>query len=205
MLSPDKNFFVSIPAESEEQVLHPGTVVSVEGKIYTAELEEDDLLTKAGQEVLIYYEVERTFMKELAWIENVIQDDPKPAISFGTSGKPVCTDSRACYRVPLATKNLTANVGLEEGCKLLEVSQAGFAIIASHLLPKGKLIEATLCYGHGEFSGRARVQSVTELGHGRRRYGFSCVDKKLAHGSLLRGLHVISIAVQRDHLGSSRP
>ncbi len=204
MLSPSKNLFVSIPAESEEQVLHPGTVVSVEDKIYTAELEEKDLLTKSGQEVLIYYEVERTFMKELAWIENVIQDHPKPTISFGTSGKPICAESRACYRVPLATKNLTANVGLEEGCKLLEVSQAGFAIIASHLLPKGKLIEATLCYGHGEFSGRARVQSVKELGHGRRRYGFCCVDKKMAHGSLPRGLHVISMAVQRDHLRGSR-
>ncbi len=205
MLSPAKNLFVSIPAESEEQVLHPGTVISVQDKIYTAELEEGNLLTKAGQEVLIYYEVERTFMQELAWIENVIQDAPKPAISFGTSGKPICAESRACYRVPLAMKNLRANVGLEEGCKLLEVSQAGFAIIASHSLPKGKLIEATLCYGHGEFSGRARVQSVKELGHGRRRYGFSCVDRKMAHGSLLRGLHVISMAVQRDHLGGSRP
>ncbi len=204
MLSPDKNFFVSIPAESEEQVLHPGTVVSVEDKIYTAELEEEDLLTKAGQEVLIYYEVERTFMKELAWIQKVIQGDPKPAISFGTSGKPICTDSRACYRVPLAIKNLTANVGLEEGCKLLEVSQAGFAIIASHFLTKGELIEATLCYGHGEFSGRARVQSVKELGHGRRRYGFYCVDKKMADGSLPRGLHMISMVVQRDHLRGSR-
>lgn len=205
MLSPAKNLFVSIPTGSEEQVLHPGTVISVEDKIYTVQLEEENLLTKAGQEVLIYYEVERTFMQELAWIQNVLQDDPKAAISLGTSGKPICAESRACYRVPVATKNLSANVGLEKGCKLLEVSQAGFAIIASHSLPKGKLIEATLCYGYGEFSGRARVQSVKELGHGRRRYGFSCVDKKMAHGSLPRGLRVISMAIQRDHLGGSRP
>ena len=141
MLSPAKNLFVSIPTGSGEQILHPGTVISVEDKIYTVQLEEENLLTKAGQEVLIYYEVERTFMQELAWIENVLQDDPKAAISLGTSGKPICAESRACYRVPVATKNLSANVGLEKGCKLLEVSQAGFAIIASHSLPKGKLIE----------------------------------------------------------------
>jgi hypothetical protein len=204
MLSPNKNLFVSLPAESVMRILHPGTVVSIEDDVYTAELEEEDLRLKVGQEVLIHYEAKRTFTRQPAEIEAVRQGDPKPAISFAMSGKAVSTDSRGCYRVPLAFKNLTAKVGPEKDCRLLEVSETGFAIIASEPHTIGDIVDATLCYRYGEFSGRACVRSIKELGEVRKRYGFSCMDKNMADGSLPRGLYIISCAIHRDHLGGLR-
>ena len=172
MLGADKNLFLSIPDESVVRSLHPGTVVSVEHDIYTAELEEEDVPLEEGQEVFIYYEINRAFMKQLARIEAVTQGDPTTSISFATCGDPVSAEDRDCYRVPTAFKELTVTVGPEESCKLLDVSETGFAVIASERYSIGKVVEATFRFQNEVFTGRACLQSMKKLGEGRIRYGF---------------------------------
>jgi hypothetical protein len=125
-----------------------------------------------GQEVFIYYEINRIFMKQLARIETVTQGDPKTSIRFGTSGHAVSAEDRDCYRVPTAFKELTATVGPEGSCKLLDVSGTGFAVIASEHYRIGELVEVELRYRSEAFSGRACLQSMKQLAEGRIRYGF---------------------------------
>jgi hypothetical protein len=144
MLTTDKNLFLSIPNESVRRILHPGTVVSVEHDIYTAELEEEGVPLEEGQEVFIYYAINRICMKQPVRIEAVAQGDPKTSIRFGTSGAPVPAEARDCYRVPTAFKELTVTVGPEESCKLLDISETGFAVIASEPYSIGELVEVTL-------------------------------------------------------------
>ncbi len=64
----------------------------------------------------------------------------------------------------------------------------------------GEVIQATLCYEDEAFTGRACLQSMKPLDPKRKRYGLYCVDKQLSPGRLPRGLHLISLAVQREHL-----
>jgi hypothetical protein len=71
MLGADKNLFLSISDASVVRSLHPGTVLSVEHDIDTAELEEEDVPLEEGQEVFSYYEINRIFMKQPARIEAV--------------------------------------------------------------------------------------------------------------------------------------
>jgi hypothetical protein len=204
MLGADKNLFLSIPNESVLRILHPGTVVSVEHDIYTAELEEEDVPLEEGQEVFIYYEIDHTFMKQPARLETVTQGDPKTSISFATSGAPVSAEDRDCYRVPTAFKGLTVTVDPEKSCDLLDVSGTGFAVTASEHYGIGELVEVALRFRSEAFSGRACLQSMKKLGEGRIRYGLYCVDQKIAAGSLSRGLHAISLAIQREHLRALR-
>ncbi len=204
MLSPDKNLFVSLPDGSATVTLHPATVVSIEHDLHTAELEEEDLPLEADQEVFIYFELNRTFMKQSARIESVLAGDPKLSIRFQTTGAPVSAEQRQCLRVPVAFKQLTAQIGPEESCPLLDVSETGFSVFASEDYDMGRVVDVSLRYGVETFSGRVCVQSIKNVGEGRKRYGFYCVDKRIAPGSLPRGLYVISMAAQREHLSGLR-
>ena len=129
MLSPDKNIFLSIPEESVMLILHPAQVVACDHDVYTAVVEEDDVPLEPEQEIFLYFEISRTFMKQSARIKEVAPEDPKRLIRFTTIGNAVSSE-------------------------------------------KGK----------------------------GKRYGFYCIDKQLSPGSLSRGLPLISLAVQREHL-----
>ena len=50
MLSPEKNIFLSIPEESVMLILHPAQVVACDHDVYTAVVEEDDVLLAMGSQ-----------------------------------------------------------------------------------------------------------------------------------------------------------
>ena len=82
------------------------------------------------------------------------------------------------------------------------MSETGFSVIACHDIKLGEVINVTLRYEGEAFTGRACLQSVKEIDDQRKRYGFYCVDKQLSPGGLPRGLYLISMAIQREHLRS---
>ena len=96
---PDTVFYLQIADESEERILHPATVHEWNENVYTAGLQKDDLAPEAGQEVLIYYENEREFMKQGARVELVSKRDSTTAFCFELTGDPVSAERRQCYRV----------------------------------------------------------------------------------------------------------
>ena len=200
MLSPDQNIFLSIPEESVMLILHPARVVACDHDVYTAVVEEDDVLLEPEQEIFLYFEISGTFMKQSARIKEVAPEDPKRLIRFTTIGNAVSSEKREVYRVPVHFRKLTATIGGEKNCRLQDVSDTGFSVIACLDVNIGKITQATLRYEDEPFTGRACLQSVKQLDGKGKRYGFYCVDKQLSPGSLLRGLHLISLAVQREHL-----
>ncbi len=204
MLSPDKNIFLSIPEESVMLILHPAQVVACDQDVYTAVVEEDDVLLEPEQEVFLYFEISGTFMKQLARIEGVAREDPKRWIRFTTIGNAVSSEKREVYRVPVQFRELSATIGGEKNCRLQDVSDTGFSVIACLDINIGEVSQVTLRYEDEEFNGRASLQSVKQLDGKGKRYGFYCVDKQLSPGSLPRGLHLISLAVQREHVRGLR-
>jgi hypothetical protein len=208
MLSLNAGLFFRLPADSEKRVLRPATVTSIEHDVYTAELEEHDLPVEAGQDLLIYHEIRRTFVQQPAHIEAVIapvtDEDPEARphtlVAFRTTGQPVSADSRECYRVSTVMADMVAQVGDEPDCPLLDVSATGFSVLSGQSFDVGSMVDVSLWHEGVRFTGRACVQSLREMSKGRIRYGFHCAQERSGNSVLAKGLQQISLAVQRQHL-----
>ena len=200
MLSNESGFFLRIPDESDERVLHPATVVEVQDKIYTAQLEEPDLPLSAGQNVLLYYEIDRKFMQQAARIDAVMQVEPEAIIGLETIGEPMSAEERQWYRVSTILTDLSAKIDSEELCRIQDVSTVGFAVLARDRHFVGSAVTATVQHEGKRYSGSATVQSVREIGDGWCRYGLACAGDKQGGAELSKCLHTITMAIQRQQL-----
>jgi hypothetical protein len=199
MLVSESKIFFSIPNESKKLILHPATVKETGTCGYTAELEESEVGLEAGQDVFVYYEFRRKFVKQAARVETVMQTDPT-LVGFRVTGEAISAESREWFRVSTVMAKLSADFGPETGCPLLDVSSVGFAVEATQSYQVGDVLTATLKYQSRQFSGKARIQSVRELGGSRFRYGVHSIEDKTSGGDLRKGQQQISAAVEREHL-----
>ena len=197
---PDTGFYLQIPDESEERILYPATVQEWNENIYTAGLQTDDPTLEAGQEVLIYYEIERELVKQGAHIEWVSETDSTTAFRFELTGDPVSAERRQCYRVSTMMAEVSATFGTEENCPVVDVSATGFAVVASQRYRTATVVDATVHYAGIASSGKGRIESVRELEPGRIRFGLHCISDKETGGTLQAGLQKIWTSVQRQHL-----
>ena len=198
MLTMDGGFFVQIPDKSK-RVLHPATMIGMADDVHTAELEENELPFGDGQEVLIFYDFRREFMQQPARIRGVT-NDPKLVIEFETTGEPVSAESRQYYRVSAVMTGLTATLGSENACPLLDVSRTGFSVVARQSYDLGSFVNAALRHENHQYRDRACVQSIRELSRGRIRYGLHCLNKNRHAGGTPKGLHQISVSLEREQL-----
>ena len=200
MLEPGMKMYLNFPNESKTRILHPGTAKEAGKRGYTAELEESDLAVEAGQDVFVYYELDRKFVKQAARIEAAMKDAPALTIGFQITGDIVSAECREWFRVSTALIGLTADVGSESNCRLLDVSSVGFAVEATERYEIGNTLPATLHFQGKHFTGQARVQSIRELHGGRFRYGLHSLTDKSSGGDLCKGQQQISAAVEREQL-----
>lgn len=206
------NFYLQLPGKSKQRILHLAKVIGMKESVYTAEVKELDLAVESGQDVLVYYEKNREFMQQSARIEaveevetveaveEIDETEPQLIISFITTGNPVSAESRQCYRVSTVMMDLTAGLGPELGCSILDVSITGFSVIATENYSVGEIVDASIEHDGQTYTGKICVQSVRELGKERIRYGLHCADEKKSPGNLAKGLQQMSISVQREQL-----
>ena len=204
MFQVDQEIFFQKPSESAKRVLHAGKVICVEGDLVTATFEEEQLGFEEDLEFLVYYEKKREFMKQPAKIQTVIEVDPefdaRSSMAFQTCGEPVSAESRQCYRASTVISKRKVSVGGEDHCPLLDVSIAGFAFIGKESYQIGQILDTVLTHEGKTFRGTTAVQTIRELPDGRIRYGMYCSDERSSDADLLEGLHVVSMAVQREQL-----
>ncbi len=200
MLKPGMKMFLNLPNESKKLILHPGTTMDAGESGYTAELEDSDLAVEAGQDVFVYYELDRKFVKQAARIEAAMKNASALTIGFQITGDIVSAEGREWFRVSTALNDLTADFGPESNCKLLDVSSVGFAVEATECYEIGNTLPATLYFQGERFTGKVRVQSVQELHGGRFRYGLHSLADKSSGGDLCKGQQQISAAVEREQL-----
>lgn len=200
MLAPETKMFLNFPNESKKLILHPGTVKEAGERGYTAELEESDLSVEAGQDVFVYYELKRKFVKQAARIDAVMQTAPALTVGFQVTGETVSAESREWFRVSTAMADLTADFGSESNCRLLDVSSVGFAVESAARHEIGHTVPATLHFQGKHFTGKARIQSIRELDGGRFRYGVHSLEDKAFGSDLRKGQQQISAAVEREQL-----
>ena len=200
MLEPGMKMFLNFPNESKTLILHPGTTGEAGESGYTVELEESDLAVEAGQDVFVYYELNRKLVKQAARIDAAMNNAAALTIGFQITGDIVSAENREWYRVSTVLDDLTADFGPERTCPLLDVSSVGFAVEATERYEIGNTLAATLHFQGKHFAGKARVQSVRELGGGRIRYGLHSLTDRLSGGNLRKGQQLISAAVEREQL-----
>ncbi len=94
---------------------------------------------------------------------------------------------------------MTARVGREDGCSVLDISASGFAVLAATQHPVGAVVPVTLRHKGTRFTGDACVESAFPSGRGFR-YGMRAVGDEQSGGDLAKGQVHIAMAVQRLQL-----
>lgn len=201
MLGVGDGFYIQTSRGADSRILHPAKLLSGEGGNYSAVIEEPDLTLEEDQDVLVFYEIAKKFVKQAAKINAVSQSEGEnPTIGFRPVGEPVSAESRQHYRVSTAAIDLTAGFGEEKGCKLLDVSSIGFSVMSTKKHHVGATLDAELSYDGERYSGRVCIQSVRNMDSTRMRYGLHCVDEKGSGGNLEKGLSQMTMAIQRKQL-----
>jgi len=200
MLSIDCGFWLHIPEESKNRLLRPVKLLGISDDIHTARLEEEGVQIGEDTDVFLYYEIRNTFTQQAAHILTVDDEDPCSVIEFRITGEPVSVEGRGAFRVSAVTSNLTAKLGDQHDCQLLDVTISGFSVVASAEHNMAKVLDVTLRHQGRAFSGQASIQSVRELSPGRIRYGLHCSANKSAQAELVKGLQLLTTGLQRDQL-----
>lgn len=193
-------FHFQLPSKSKQRILHPAKVVGLKDDVYTAEVEEQSLAIESELDVLVFFEKGRDFVQQAARVESVDESDEQQTITLTTTGEPVSAESRQCYRVSTVMIDLTADLGQECGCQVLDVSTTGFSVIAAERYSVGNVVDGVIEYDNEHYSGRLSIQSVRELSRGRIRYGLHCTAGRNAPGNLAKGLQQMSVKIQRTQL-----
>ncbi len=195
-----------IPDESAERILHAAKVVDLRSNLLTAQFEDRNLdIAKfpgvvEGRDLFIFYEARRDFLQQAAYVRKILYGELKPTFELETTGEPSSVESRQHHRVSTVTAGLTAELGDEDYCPLLDVSRTGFSVISSRNYAIGSIVEATVTHQGEEYRGRVSVQSICALSKGRIRYGLLCVQNRESVGNMLRGLELMTTSLQSQQL-----
>jgi len=209
MLTVEKEIFFKAPNDTSQYSLRPAKIVNRMNGTYSAELIESDLtvplgrdvdfFVAEGQEMFVYYEKQRTFVKQLVTIEEVTQAEVK-TLHFKLYGSLETAENRQYYRVSTIIGDLTARLGAEQNCKLLDVSVSGFAVATKKQYKPEEIVEATLRYEGEEFSGKACIKSTRPWSRGHGRYGTHHLGPHEGGRELHRGMKKIAMALERQQL-----
>lgn len=200
MLHVCTKMFLQIPDQPGQRILLPATVIDTKGGTITADLESPILEIEPDQEVFVYHEIHREFMKQTAIVNEYIETETQSVVRFHTTSEPVSAENRQCYRASTVIADLIATLGTEMACPLLDVSAMGFALIAKKKYDIGNHVDVTLFFEDQEYSSLGCVQNVRTLSKERFRYGFLGIDDRQAGGNLMKGLEIINASVQRGQL-----
>ena len=198
MFKTDLRILVEIPYDSEEaeRVLHPGVVTGSGEDVYTASFKELQLDVSSDDELVIFYEKDRVFVRQLTRVAEVLQDEEIPNFELEPVGDAIPAENRQFYRVSCISADITSDFGSESACDVLDVSATGFSVYAKKAYTKGARIEASLKFGEIDVSGPVEIQSVRRMFAGKMRYGVHCID---VPGSTLKSeLGRINLEIQRE-------
>ena len=198
MLKSGTDVFLGVPDEFGDYSLRPARVIWIKDRNFTVDLKDSFALAE-GEELFLYFEKDRAFTKQAALIQ-AVELGSIASVDLELQGQPVSAESRQCYRVLTLSKDLSVQIGQEEGCRLLDISMTGFSAIATGKYRLGQVVEATLRHEGKEFSGKARIQSTRSCGLRQTRYGVQQLNERAGGGELPNGMKKICMAVQRRQL-----
>jgi hypothetical protein len=195
MLAKGQDMFLLIPSPSKKKYLHTGKVIESNSTSFTA-IFEDGIAPEVGSDVIAFCEVNKRFCQQGAIVRE-IRSEPEPAIVFDRSGEVVSAESRESYRVSTAATPMTASVGPETNCPVLDVSNEGFAAVTAKKLTLGSVVPIKLRSEGQTFEATARVQTLRERPDGKFRCGFLVPQSETA---ARKSLQQLTALMQREQL-----
>jgi hypothetical protein len=197
MLAAGTEMFLLIPEETNGRILHPGKVIESDAIGFLAEFDAT-IAPAVGSDVNAYGEVRGKFFQQGAKVAEIRAAEGKCVLAFSRVGDPVSAENRQTFRVSVVSANITAKVGKEKNCPVVDVSPEGFGAIAKTELRVGALVPIEFQHGGHLVSGPARVQTVKRRPDGKFRYGFLATsDRK---GQARSSLQQITSLMQRAQL-----
>ncbi len=217
MFSEGHRLFVDIPGASGESTLHAATILDASDEGFTAVSTDAVRHFEPGAACRIFFERNREFMQQPAIIEGFLTEvatDAVPTVAeldlnagatlcvfgFRTEGEPVSAENRQCYRVSAVMYEVSADFGAERGCKVMDVSATGFAVMSATRHDPGAVLDTTLHFDGKSYTGRVCVQNVVEHHSGRFRHGLYSVRNANGTCDLEKGCGIINTGIQRMQL-----
>jgi hypothetical protein len=192
-------FFLQRSGPSQSQILHPATVTGTTDDGYDGTTCEGIELG-VGDEIVVFYKLDRSFVKQPARIEAMSEGEEQPTFRFNMLGEPVSAERRQSYRVSTVMTDLKVDFGDEKACPLLDVSAVGFSVMSSVDYGVGKSVRASISFDDERYTGEVFIQGMRELDKDRIRYGVYCLDEGHSGVALKAGLQRLSMYVQRKQL-----
>jgi hypothetical protein len=196
-LKKDSKLFLRLPKEDspKTKVLRAGIVCSVEDNICVIQLEEPCSGIEESTEAFLHFEVRQKFFQQSV---RILRKDSEEPLVFAAElqGTPVSAEQRQCFRVLCFGENVTAKVGDEPGCEVVDISATGFAFYGLREYEIGRRTRVTLSYEGQEYTGNATIQSIRRMNPKTVRCGMHCTDTE--NDTLGRSLAAICVAIQAE-------
>lgn len=193
--------YVQVPDVTPRRVLHPCQVVDGDSAEIVIEATEPLQLVVDGT-ALVYYDERQQFVQQAARVVSIEpmsdHEDDGLRITLERLGEPVNAEQRQVYRVSCINVPITASLGQESGCAVVDISATGFGAYSAKPHKVGTTLPAKLHWDDTVQSGTVVIVSARSMDDGRYRYGMRCVDTQEA--GLKRSLVRISLSVQREQM-----
>jgi hypothetical protein len=196
MLANGTPLFLLVPDSGKKRILHPGKVIGLTDGVFLAQF-DNKLTLEEGTEVVAFHTERNKFLQQGAQIVTQTQPTEYPGVAFRLTGEPTSAEQRQIYRVSTTLADITARIGKEANCQIVDVSSEGCAAVTRNEYAIGSAVSVSFTYDCHNVSADARVQTVKVLSPGSYRYGFYVPDKK---SPARKALTAIVTAVQREQL-----
>jgi hypothetical protein len=196
MLMAGTDMFLLIPDRSNERVLHRGKVLESSAEAFVAQFEEQ-ICPEVDSDVNAYGDVRGKFFQQGAKVTEIRIVSPQPVIAFTRCGDPVSAENRQTFRVSTIAAGITAKVGKEKNCAIVDISPEGFGAVVKGELKVGSLVPVEFQYQGNVVNTPSRVQTVKIRPDGSVRYGFLAPER---HSPARKALQLITTSLQREQL-----
>lgn len=199
MIREEQEVFIQFPGEAKRRILHPARVTKVHRHEVELRPTDEYLPLEADQNIRVFHQA-RDFMQQTATVVSVADGAGERGVGIVLTSEAVSAESRTSFRVSTVITELTASVGSEPSCKLVDVSMMGFAVIATAKYTVGEILETELRFEGSTYPGQTCVQSVRDLGAGRMRYGLLPLASDTNGTKMFAGMQAMTTALQRRQL-----
>lgn len=199
MLKTGERIHLLDPTRPGERTLHTGVLAAIEEGAWIAEFPTPSFEVAAEAEFVIFYEVKRNFVQQIARIDEVREGEPALTVKLATIGDSAPAEGRETYRVTTLSTSITAQLGSANDCDVVDVSSTGFAAVSPQKHEIGERLDASITYDGETHSGVVAIQSIQERKDGTR-YGVRYIAEHGQKSQFEDGLNQISLGVQREQL-----
>lgn len=149
-----------------------------------------------GSPVILFHQIERRFFSQPGKVESIcLVSQTETVVTITCESEPVPAENRTAFRAVTVGRQVTATVGRERGCEVVNVSASGLAVMMKNPPKLGTAVEIILQMDKGVIRGHGTLRNCIPMSCRRYKCGFHVQDKQLS-----TALNTLCMSVQREQL-----